>query len=261
MVVKPSAQELRSLCPPSHIAERFFPEENLDAESYSRFWFLRRQDEIRSGYVGHQRWSEKKATQPESAADKLLREQVDEIIGKDDDLPDPSPTQPPDPSSSSEEFPERGPRLKYLRDQEIARGIYIHPELPVERRHWFGESDEPAVPLLILSLYSNKFFNIPLAFIAESGWRLSWIKRGRPHGDQSGRPYLYRSSESQFQISEKQWKGFEEFARSIESGLAALRLWRASDAGFADKFHLAAERYFRATFANNAFLDEYIRAG
>jgi hypothetical protein len=252
-VVKPSTQELISLGPAPHIAERFFPDENLDAESYSRFWFLKRQDDIRSGYVSHQRWSEKKATQPESAADKLLREQLDEIVGKDDNLADPSPTQAPDRSPSSEEFPERVLKLKYLRAEEIARGTYIHPELAVGRRHWFGEADGPAVPLLILSLYSHKFFDVPSAFIAESGWRLWWIKRGRPHGDQSGRPYLYRSSQSQFQISENQWERFEEFARLAASGLAALRLWRGDDAGFANKFHLAAERYFRATFATARF--------
>jgi hypothetical protein len=70
-VVKPSVRELTSLGPDPRVVERFFPEEKLDAEGYSRCWFLKQQDDIKTGYIGQEQWSEKEhEPRQESAADK-----------------------------------------------------------------------------------------------------------------------------------------------------------------------------------------------
>jgi Apea-like HEPN len=159
---------------------------------------------------------------------------VDEIL-KQHHITDAPHTQTPDRSHPPKKLDSPGVRFKILHPKEIAVGTHVIPD-HISRRSWFGEADEPAVPLLILALYSHKFFDVPLAFIAEPGWRIRWIKRGHPQ-------------EGKYEVPEEKWGKFEEFARLVEKGLAELNLWSLGDAGFRNKFALAAERYFRASFA------------
>jgi hypothetical protein len=125
--------------------------------------------------------------------------------------------------------------------KEIAPGMQVFTDR--SRRQWFTGKNNPAVPLLILSLYSRQFFDVPLAFIAEPGWRIWWIKRGNPN-------------QGKYAVSEEKWEKFQQFSHLAEKGMAELKQSNYRDAGFEKKFQLAAERYFRATFiSSNLWLD------
>ncbi len=93
-------------------------------------------------------------------------------------------------------------------------------------------SQDYLTPLLILSLYNDRFFEITSVFLAEPGWQTYWLYRNEKN-PRFGEPAPYQVSD---------WSKFEYFIQKCEAALpGALRWQRLRD---------AIRRYLRATFPN-----------
>jgi hypothetical protein len=99
-------------------------------------------------------------------------------------------------------------------------------------------------PLLTLALFSNEFFDVPLALIADPGWRI-W-KLVAPERRLNGLPYS---------VSEKNWAQFECFGgdcaqafKKLEEPCFANR-GKLEYSGLSLAIAVAARHYLHATFA------------
>jgi len=243
-IVKLGAQELTSLGPEPGLAEMFVPDEKLDADRYSHFWFLTRRDDFASGLIGEEQWRVRLPS-VDDALEELLKES-DRLFGTA------SPVRIPISSDSLQRTnsPGRWFGIKATPSKKIIDGALVSA-YSSSRPQLISGRDTLATPLLILSLYSHEFFDIPLAFIADPGWRVWWVKRGNPR-------------DGKYKVAEGRWEKFQEFIRVAEKGLGELKHLGARKDGFGKKFQLAVERYFRATFVsvqgwlNTLDTEEYI---
>ncbi len=146
-------------------------------------------------------------------------------------------------------------QTKSYRTSEIAAGVETFEKLP-ERSKPHAESlrlDDQMKPLLLLALYSDRFFEIPLVLMSEPTWRIHRIRSERIR-----RPFSYR-------VSSREWSKFAQFIRrcdvAFETGTKETGTNRSEVREAVSSWRplvVAANHYLRATFAGGDMPPQWV---
>jgi len=129
---------------------------------------------------------------------------------------------------------------------EIAAGVRESaPVNPFAERLYYPTSiSDDLWPIVVLTLYSDDFFDIPAYFISEAGWRIIWLTR-------EPRRSLFEPPPGGYKVTERDWPKFQQFVQLCEKPLERVFGVGSSEWGSVGR---ALRYYLRATFAKGAIL-------
>lgn len=201
------------------ICEDFFPTEAVDLQSLSKFWFLKVVEPQPTGYD----WN--------LAFDSELNEYR-------------YPTEEEARSWGSAVIKNLDPTKFEPAEKEVSAGFYA----PWWKISGVSDLDSLSSSVLPITLFSHRFFELPLILICEPGWRQIKIQKGFFRG--TG----ILPNEKPFQIGEQDWNKFERWLEVCMSGLAKARSLTPKKSR---PLLTACRRYLQATFATGDAIPEY----
>lgn len=216
-IVRPSAEEIEALGPSPEVSHDFYRDEILDSQ-LAKSWMLAISSEQPTGYLNT--WGSRSAETGFLPSSFEICD-VTEIAAGISESTAPR-------SSTSKQAGQLSPwHLSLIKGPRI-------PVLP----------NDYLRPILVLSLYDHRFFQVPLAFISEAGWKI--IK----FVDPSYRPSRWRPT---YEVEESAWSRFEMFIKTLETAFLKLDFLAARGAKEGEEVSrrivLGTKHYLKATFA------------
>jgi hypothetical protein len=204
-VIRMSEEELHSLGPPISACKDFYPKEALNDPRLSQRWFLQSIVSHPTGYLDE-----------DQSPGRVWNTQ---LVRDDRPLP---------------QFVEREIAAGTKESALIASGG--NTERIGFGAEWRVPFPDHMKPTLLLSLFHEAFFEIPLVLFAEPGWRIIHLASGPFHDD------------ARYVVSDDEWPRFQAFIRELEPAVQKI-----SEDRLAKQWtwvRIAALHYLRATFAS-----------